>query len=247
MVGVLRDRAVRAAGDRDRGGAVVEGDPQRLYDVAGGAGVGDGDGDVAGAELYGVGDGEVRVAVGVRDQADAEQLLAEVLGDESGGADAVDVDAAGGGERGDGGAELDGVESGGGVGEGLLLVVGELGDDVGDGVVDGDVGGDGGRAAGLLLCGEAGEGEAQVAVAGVAEEPGGADDGRLAGAGELGEAGDREGGAAGRVMRRRLRRPAASSGSWRARGSAPWPRGRRARGRGRRLARETFLHFIGHI
>ena len=96
VVGVLRDGPVRAAGDRDRRGAVLEGDPQRLDDVAGRAGVGDRDGDVPGAQLHGVGDGEVRVAVGVRDQADAQQLLGEVLGDEAGGADAVDVDAAGG-------------------------------------------------------------------------------------------------------------------------------------------------------
>ena len=68
-------------------------------------------------------------------------------------------------------------------------------------VVDRDVGRDGGRAARLLVGGEPGEREAQVAVAGVAEEAGGADDGRLAGAGELGEAGDGEGGAAGRVAR----------------------------------------------
>ncbi|CAO0837052.1 hypothetical protein SMICM17S_13260 [Streptomyces microflavus] len=63
-----------------------------------------------------------------------------------------------------------------------------------------------GGTAGLLVGGEPGEGEAQVAVAGVAEEAGGADDGRLAGAGELGEAGDGEGG-----MRARVRSATASA------------------------------------
>lgn len=69
----------------------------------------------------------------VGDEADAQQLLGEVLADEGGGADAVDVDAAGGGEGGDGGGELGEVEGGGGVGEGLRLLVGQLGDDVREG------------------------------------------------------------------------------------------------------------------
>ena len=121
---------------------------------AGRPGVGDRDRDVTGAQLHRVGHGQVRVAVGVGDQPDAQQLLGEVLGDQTGRPDAVHIDAAGGGERGDGGAELDGVEPGGGVGEGLLLVVGELRDDVGDRVVDRDVRGDGRGPAGLLLGGE---------------------------------------------------------------------------------------------
>ncbi len=100
VVGVRGDLAVRAAGDRDGRRAVVEGDPQRLYDVGGAPGVGDGDGDIAGPQLHGVRHGEVRVGVRMRDQADAQQLLGEVLADEVGRPDAVDVDAAGGGERG---------------------------------------------------------------------------------------------------------------------------------------------------
>jgi hypothetical protein len=109
--------------------------------------------------------------VGVGYEPYAQQFLREVLGDEPGRPDAVHVDTAGRGERGDGRAELAGVESGGRVGEGLLLVVGEFRDDVGDGVVDRYVGGEGGRPPGLLLGGEAGEREAQIAVAGVAEQP----------------------------------------------------------------------------
>lgn len=108
--------------------------------------MGDRDRRVAGAQQDGVGDGQVRVAVRVGDQADAEQLLREVLGDQGGGADAVDVDAAGRGERGDGRRELGVVQARGGFGEGLLLLVGQFGDDVRDRVVDGYVGGDGGEA-----------------------------------------------------------------------------------------------------
>ena len=109
-VGVLRDRAVRAAGDGDGGGAVVEGGPQRLDHVVRGAGVGDGQRHVAGAQLHGVGDGQVRVGVRVRDQTDPQQLLRQVLRDQARGRDPVDVGAAGGGQRGDGGLQLDHVE-----------------------------------------------------------------------------------------------------------------------------------------
>ncbi len=115
------------------------------------------------AELHGAGHGEVRVAVRLRDQPDARQLLRQVVGDQGGGADAVQVSAPGGGDRGDGGGELGGVEGGGGVGEGLLLLAGQLGDDVLQRVVDGDVRGERGGAAGAALGGEPGEGEPQVA------------------------------------------------------------------------------------
>lgn len=206
--------------------------------------MGDRDGHVLGAQLHRVGDGEVRVAVRVGYQPDAQELLGEVLGDETGRADPVDVDAAGGGEGGDGRAELDGVEPGRGVGEGLLLVVGELGDDVGDRVVDRYVGGDRGGAARLLLGGEAREREAQVAVAGVAQEAGGAYDRRLAGAGELGEAGDREGRAAGRVRGDGLGDPLHGAGHRRRQGPHL---GREGGGSGRGLTGENFLHFLSHL
>ncbi len=65
-------------------------------------------------------------------------------GAEAGGDDAVGVGAAGGGQGGDGRAELDGVEAGGRVGEGLLLVVRQFRHDVRDRVVHRDVGGEGG-------------------------------------------------------------------------------------------------------
>lgn len=104
----------------------------------------------------------MRIAVRMRYEPYAQQLLGEVLGDESGRPYAVHIGAAGPGERGDGRAELAGVESGGGIGEGLLLLVRQFGDDVGDRVVDGDVGGDGGRPPGLLLGGQTREGEPQI-------------------------------------------------------------------------------------
>src|SRR4051794_40733620 len=103
VVGVLRDGPVRPARDRDGRGPTLEGDPEWLDDVPGRPGVRDRDRDVLRAQLHGVGDGEVRVAVGVRHQPYAQQLLGEILGDQAGGADAVYVDAAGGGERADGG------------------------------------------------------------------------------------------------------------------------------------------------
>lgn len=187
------------AGDGDGRRAPLEGVAQRVDDVARASGVGDGDGHVPGAEQDGVGDGEVGVVVGVCDQADAQQFLCEVLADEGGGADAVDVDAAGGREGVDGGGQLGQVESGGGVREGLRLLVGQFGDDVGQGVVDGYAGGDGGGLVGLLPARERGQGQAQVAVAGVAEEAGGAHDGGLAGAGAFGEGGDGEPGAPGGI------------------------------------------------
>ncbi|CAO0837064.1 hypothetical protein SMICM17S_08004 [Streptomyces microflavus] len=204
----------------------------------------DRDGHIAGAQLHGVGHREVRVGVGVGYQADAEQLLRQVLADEGGGAHAVDVDAAGGRRGGHGGPQLYGVQPGGGVRQGLLLVEGELGDDLGDRVVHGDVRRDGRRTAGLLVRGEPGQGEAQVPVAGVAEEAGGPDDGRLTGAGELGETGDGEGGASGRIARDGFGDQLHGAGH----GGRERPHLRgEGRGGGRGVAAENFLHVLGHI
>ena len=197
-------------------------------------GVRDRDGDVTGPQLHGVRHGQVRVRVRVRDQADAQQLLDEVLADEVGGPDAVHIDAAGTGERGDGGFELGDVQRRGRVGQALLLVLRQLRDDIDEGVVDRYVGGHRGGAAGRLLRGERGEGEAQIAVARVAEQPGGPHDGGLAGAGALREAGDGEGGAAGRVARDGLGDPLHGAGHRRREGAdlggqcggGGWGRGR---------------------
>ncbi len=119
----------------------------------------------------------------------------------------------------DGGFELGDVQTGRGVGEALLLFLGELGDDVGQGVVDRYVGGHGGCAAGRLLRGECGERETQIAVAGVAEQPGGPHDGGLARAGAFREAGDGEGGTAGRVARDRFGDPLHGAGHRRREGA----------------------------
>ena len=102
-----------------------------------------------------------------------------------------------------------------------------------------------GARPGLLLGGEPGEREAQVAVAGVAEEAGGADDGGLAGAGELGEAGDGEGRAARRVAGDGL--GDALHGAGHRRGERADLGGEGGAGRAGRRAAETFLHVVGHL
>ncbi|CAM5704609.1 hypothetical protein STENM327S_08415 [Streptomyces tendae] len=94
--------AVGAAGDGDGRRAPFEGDPERFDDVPRRAGVRDRQGHVPRAQLHRVGDGEVRVARGVGYETYAQHLLGEILGDQVGGADAVHVGAAGGGQCGDG-------------------------------------------------------------------------------------------------------------------------------------------------
>lgn len=230
---------------------MVEGHPQRLYDIGGPPGVGDREGDVTGPHLHRVRHGQMRVRVRMRDQADAQQLLGEVLADEVGGPDAVHIDAAGSGERGDGGFELGDVQCRGGVGQALLFLLRELRDDLDEGVVDRYIGGHRGRAAGRLLRGERGEGEPQVAIARVAEQPGRPYDGGFAGARTLREAGDGEGGTAGRVARDGLGDPLHGAGHRRGEGAdlggqcggGGWDRGRSGLD-GRVL--ESFLHAAAH-
>jgi len=164
---------------------------QRVDRVDGGAGVRQADRDVPGAAQRGRGDGHVRIGPGERGAADPLQLHLQVKSHVATGADAVDVDPAGLGERlGDLDQDAD-VEMVRGVGDRPRVGVGDFLRDRGGVVVRPDVvrGHRDGRA--VVTGHRPGQGQPQVRVAAQPDRPAEAHHacrGGTAGPGQFGDA-----------------------------------------------------------
>ena len=138
-------------------------------------------------------------------QAQAQELLVEVLGDESGGTHAEEGGGASGGDRLGGGVESGQVETGDGLLDGARLVEADLGGEFVEVVrgVDPAAGDAGTRVLQVASAQVLGEGEAQIGQAGEAEGSGEADH---AGLGDVGGGGEVGGGSGGDMEQESLRR-----------------------------------------